>query len=302
MAITKPYTFQAGTKARASEVNQDFDILYSEVNRIGTEILNLDIDIQNVAEGKADINGNAGQVFKMANAVDSYDGVNKNFLENAIANIKDYISGLTIVKDTSNTIRVSSGSCYDSTYSTVIISTGNITKRNTTQLANGTYYVYIISDNSGHQVDALITTSSITPPLPTGYSLYRQIGYYTTNSDNKIDNIGYYGGMSNSNKSAGGILNIVAPDWANKVSKTLNTTYTAETHGWICFSSGYAGSYSGSITIKINDEIIQYGFWTECGVNMTAGCIPVAKGDTYYVTPSLQNNPVYYFVPVKGGN
>ena len=58
MAITKPYTFQAGTKARASEVNQDFDILYSEVNRIGTEILNIDIDIQDVSESK-NVNGNA---------------------------------------------------------------------------------------------------------------------------------------------------------------------------------------------------------------------------------------------------
>lgn len=192
MAITKPYTFQAGTKARASEVNQDFDILYSEVNRIGTEIVNIDIDIQNIDESKADINGNAGQVFKMANAVDSYDGVNKNVLENSIANIKDYISGFTISKDTDTSIIVSSGSCYDSTYTVVINSTGNITKENTIQGA-GTRYVHAISDNTGRQVDILISSQSIDPALPSGYTKYRNIGSYITDNNGNITTIYYYG-------------------------------------------------------------------------------------------------------------
>ena len=38
MAITKPFTFVAGTKARANEVNQDFDVLYSEVNSIDSTL------------------------------------------------------------------------------------------------------------------------------------------------------------------------------------------------------------------------------------------------------------------------
>ena len=41
MAITKPFTFRAGEKARANEVNQDFDVLYAEVNRIGSEIIGI---------------------------------------------------------------------------------------------------------------------------------------------------------------------------------------------------------------------------------------------------------------------
>ena len=186
MAITKPYTFQAGTKARASEVNQDFDILYSEVNRIGTEVINTDIDIQNLAESKADINGSAGQVFKMADAVDSYDGINKNVLENSIANIKDYIRGFIISKDTDTSIIVSSGSCYDSTFTVVINSTGNITKENTTQSANTTYYIYAISDSTARQVDILISQTGVNPPLPSGYTLFRQIGMYKTDVDGKI--------------------------------------------------------------------------------------------------------------------
>ena len=189
MAITKPYTFQAGTKARAGEVNQDFDILYSEVNRIGTEILNIDVDIQDILSSKADVNGNATQRFQMANPEASYDGVNKTFLENAIANIKDYISGFIISKDTDTSIIVSAGSCYDSTFTTMITSTGNITKENSAQSANATYYVYIISDATGHNVDILITTSSVNPPLPSGYTLFRRIGKYTTDGNGKISTI-----------------------------------------------------------------------------------------------------------------
>lgn len=198
MAITKPYTFQAGTKARASEVNQDFDILYAEANRLGTEMLNIDIEIQNVAEGKADINGDAGQVFKMADAVDSYDGVNKHFLENSIANVRDYISGYVITKNSNNSIRVSSGSCYDSTFTTIINSTGNITKENLNQTAGSTYYIYVIGDNSGYNIDILISQSGINPPLPSGYTLFRQIGRYNTDSNNRITSVIYYGAQSNS--------------------------------------------------------------------------------------------------------
>lgn len=196
MAIIKPYTFIAGTKARAGEVNKDFDILYDEVNRIGTEILGIDVDIQNISDSKADINGNATQRFKVANPEDSYDSVNKNYLENSILNVKDYISGLTIVKDTDNTIRVSSGSCYDSTYNTMIVSTGNITKENDNQGANLTYYVYIVSDTTGRQVDVLISTESDSPPRPTGFDLFRRIGSYTTNNDGNINIIIYYSYVS----------------------------------------------------------------------------------------------------------
>ena len=233
MAITKPYTFQAGTKARASEVNQDFDILYSEVNRIGTEILNIDIEIQNVAEGKADINGNAGQVFKMADAVDSYDGVNKNFLKNAIANIKEYISGFIISKDTDTSIMVSSGSCYDSTYQTMIVSTGNITKSNSSQGANLTYYVHVISDNAGRQVDVLISPQATNPPLPSGYGLYRNIGIFTTDGDGKIKYIYQH--------------NSTTPE----VKATIIDTYVNGKNGYNIYSNGYCeqwGFYNNGVT------------------------------------------------------
>lgn len=222
MAITKPYTFQAGTKARAGEVNQDFDILYSEVNRIGTEILNIDVDIQDILASKADVNGNATQRFQMANPEASYDGVNKTFLENAISNIKEYISGYIITKDTENTIIVSPGSCYDSNFATIMISTGNITKENTTQSADTTYYIHAISDNTGRQVDVLISTQSIEPPLPYGYSLYRQIGNFTTDSNGNIAEIIYYGKDLNMPSNVA----------------SLTQSYVNGTSGYLVYSNG----------------------------------------------------------------
>lgn len=244
MAITKPYTFQAGTKARASEVNKDFDILYEEVNSMGTDILNLEIDIQKVAEGKANIKGDAGQVFKMANPENSYDGVNKNYLENAISNIKGYIDGFTITKDTNNSIRVSSGSCYDSTYKTMIVSTGNITKSNTSQGANLTYYVHVISDNSGRQVDILISPQAKNPPYPSGYPLYRNIGRFTTDSNKNIDVIYYYGSGANQ----------PAP------KSVVVKTYTNGASGYRVWSDGWkeqwgtyvaSGDYEGPVTLLL---------------------------------------------------
>lgn len=81
MAITKPFTFVAGTKARANEVNQNFDVLYSEVNSIDSTLTSIDVNIQSLQDDKANINGNASQRFQVAPAVNSYDAVNLSQLK-----------------------------------------------------------------------------------------------------------------------------------------------------------------------------------------------------------------------------
>ena len=81
MAITKPFTFVAGTKARANEVNQNFDVLYSEVNSIDSTLTSIDVDIQSLQDDKASINGNASQRFQVAPGVNSYDAVNMSQLK-----------------------------------------------------------------------------------------------------------------------------------------------------------------------------------------------------------------------------
>lgn len=192
MSIAKPFTFVANTYAKASEVNANFDTVYSQVNSNISAISQNAVDIENLENNKADINGNTAQRFAVADAITDSDAINKRMLRASIANSVDYISGFMITKDSgnpNNTIIVSEGSCYDSTKAVVLNKNNSSTKTNDNQAANATYYVYVIGNATGSSVDILISTESVTPSLPSGYSLYRQIGYYTTNSDNKIFSI-----------------------------------------------------------------------------------------------------------------
>jgi hypothetical protein len=196
MSIAKPFTFVANTHAKSSEVNANFDTVYSQVNTNISAIAQNATDIDNLENNKADINGSSSQRFAVADAITEADAVNKRSLRNAIGNSIDYISGFTITKDSgspNDTIIVSAGSAYDSTKSVVLSLDNSLSKQNTNQAANATYYVYVIGNATGSSTDILISTSSASPALPTGYSLFRQIGNYTTNSDNSIDVINYYG-------------------------------------------------------------------------------------------------------------
>ncbi len=196
MSIAKPFTFTANTYAKSSEVNANFDVVYSQVNTNISAIAQNATDIDNLENNKADINGSTSQRFAVADAISNGDAINKQTLFKAISNSIDYISGLTITKDSgspNNTIIVSAGSCYDSTKTVVLSLNSSTSKQNLNQAASATYYVYIIGNSTGSLIDILISTSSTTPELPTGYSLFRQIGSYTTDTDSKIDIVNTYG-------------------------------------------------------------------------------------------------------------
>ena len=121
MAILKPYTFTAGTKARASEVNANFDALYTEVNSLESRIIDYESQIQYLQNTKADINGSYLNRFAVANPITNYDAVNKQYLQNATANSITYINGLGITKVGDATISVDAGSCYDSSNTQLLI-------------------------------------------------------------------------------------------------------------------------------------------------------------------------------------
>lgn len=192
MSIAKPFTFVANTFAKASEVNANFDTVYAQVNTNISAIATNATDIDNLENNKADINGSSSQRFAVADPVTNGDAVNKQTLMKAIGNSIDYINGLTISKDSGSpedTIIVSPGSCYDSTKAVVLALDSATSKQNLNQGASATYYVYIIGNDTGSSIDILISQDSITPTLPSGYTKYRQIGKYTTDSDNHIQYI-----------------------------------------------------------------------------------------------------------------
>ena len=80
MSIVKPFTFVAGTKAKAGEVNDNFDVLYTQVNSNISELAQINIDIDNIGLNKADVNGNSTQRFSVADAVNNTDAVNKQYM------------------------------------------------------------------------------------------------------------------------------------------------------------------------------------------------------------------------------
>lgn len=242
MSITKPYTFTAGTKARANEVNADFDTLYSQVNINIADIAQNKLDIEDLESTKAEINGNATQRFAVADAVNSTDAINKQTLKKSINNTIDFISGYTIEKDINSpedTILVNPGSCYDSTKEVVLSSEVVQSKQNASQSASTTYYVYVIGDDSGNQIDVLISTLSVTPNLPSGYTKYRQIGNYTTDSDSNISIIKSYGNDYNIPNAIATIIEsyingsswyrIWSDGWCEQGGKVTNVGATIQT-------------------------------------------------------------------------
>ena len=227
MSIVKPYTFVAGNKARANEVNEDFDVLYQQVNANITDIANIEGDVQTLSYTKADINGSSVQRFAVADPVSSGDAVNKRTFFKQIANSIDYIGGLTISKDSgspNDTILVDPGAAYDSTKTIVLALDVLTTKQNTTQSASTTYYIDIIGNATGSSIDILISTEASVPTLPTGYTLYRQIGYYTTNSSANINSV--YSASNSQVITKEQIVSYCMPDYSKSVAFSTSGTFT----------------------------------------------------------------------------
>lgn len=301
MSIAKPFTFVANTYAKASEVNANFDTVYSQVNTNISGIAQNATDIDNLENNKADINGSSAQRFAVADAITDSDAINKRSLRASIANSIDYISGFMITKDSgnpNNTIIVSAGSCYDSTKTVVLNKTNSSTKTNDNQAANATYYVYVIGNSTGSQADILISESSTEPALPSGYTLYRQIGSYTTDSNNNINGIAYFGFDSNKDNSINSILNGVTPDFNRSIS--IPSTWTATMDGYIYANAWVqSGSESASIYIDNFQIILNGGLTNREGAHGPSAFVPIPKGSSFRTSGNVRTRT---FIPMKGAN
>ena len=304
MSITKPYTFQPNTKARANEVNANFDTLYSQAN---TNISNIEAnarDIDELNDTKAELNGDSTQRFAVADPVNDTDAINKQTMLGQLSPTIDYIGGLTISKDSkspNNTIIVSSGSCYDSTKKVVLSLANSISKKNATQAASTTYYVHIVGNATGSSTNIIISNDSISPTLPSGYTLYRLIGFYTTNGNGNINLIYNYSNSLGVKEITGGAL----PDWSRAISLGLssswNLPYTFNRRGW--FTCGLAGRDKRQHgTLRINNIIItSWGNDLGEGGNHGGGAqVMVSVGDVLKSVGAAFNFEGAYLVPFKG--
>lgn len=186
MPFDIPYTFIAGQKAKANEVNQNFLGVKQFIDILEQQSATNELDIATLESNKASINGNSGYRFQVADAINSMDAVNLNTLDNLTANSKYFIGGFDLAKQSTKSIRATAGSCYDSTLEEMITSTGTLTLNTSSAGNKVTRYIFVVWNEDTLTAQLAMSTSSSTPPMPAGYTHFRRIGQFTTDSDGNI--------------------------------------------------------------------------------------------------------------------
>jgi len=108
-----------------------------------------------------------------------------------------FINGLTLAYATATTLTVKAGSCRDSTNSYSMTTAADLTLNTAVKGANGLdtgtlaastlYWVFSIGDLQQFNAPAtLLSLSSTTPTMPSGYSLIRRIGRILTDGSSHI--------------------------------------------------------------------------------------------------------------------
>ena len=274
-----PNTFIAGTKAKANEVNENFTSAKQFMDNLETEQATNTADILQLEQNKADLNGSVDQVFKVDDAVNGKDAVNKNVLTNLTNNSKFIIMGFELNKFNDNTISANPGSCYDSTFEYMIISseTLSIQQENLGNLA--TYYVYVCTDKDTKSNQLVISLSDTTPELPSGFEYYRRLGSFTTDDTGIIDKT-----YSDSNEVTLGDLvklqdpSYAMPDYDKSVARSLNTDYDEDTAGFV---AAYSNSSNNANIIVYANEYQAYSVSQWKYVQSQKILVPIPKGYTW---------------------
>lgn len=189
MVWTIPYTFRAGTKARANEVNENFTSLKQFVDTLEIQASTNEINITNLENNKADLNGNNQQRFQVADPTASFDAINLKTLEDKTLNSRSTIDGFKLSKFSDTVITAAAGNCYDATYEYMISSTTSLQTDGAEMGADATYYVYVCADKETGSNKLVINLSPTTPTIPTDYDYYRRLGYFTTDEDGHITQV-----------------------------------------------------------------------------------------------------------------
>lgn len=252
MPLQIPYTFIAGTKAKANEVNANFLAIKQSIDLIETNQTEQGNDIASLLAGKADLNGNQEELFRVADAEGDYDAVNKKSVEELTYNSRGLFWGLELTRVGDDTISVSPGGCYDSTYEYMIKNDTTITRQQSGLGADTTYYVYICAQENEENV-VVFSLSGTTPEVPVGYSYYRRLGYFTTDESGAIEDV-----TSESSSSINANNNFmkyscgfIGPLIRTGGNIGTNTSYDVNT--WV---SVYASADNMYVRVYINDVLI----------------------------------------------
>ena len=296
MALIIPYTFKAGTKAKAAEVNANFQQTKQFVDSLETLIGEHDVEIMSMKDNKADINGSSNNRFRVADPVSSKDAVNKGFLTDSIENTIEVIRGLQCSKNSYSVITVAPGMCYDSTYKEAIRNYNYIKYTTPTKAKNTRYNIFICGNDTPGDVKITISTNNLTPNIPSGYPYYRRIGGLLTDTNGNISYV-----YSEANSYLDYILGIF-PDYNKKTDVPNN--YTVPRAGWLrcqaIIDVGRRGYAPGQVFVNGLEVCGTRVIWAEDWSGWwTYNVVPVSQGDI--VTFSNTRDAKAVFMPCKGG-
>lgn len=281
-----PYTFIAGTKAKANEVNSNFTSIKQFIDQLESNQATNELNISSLESNKANVNGSPTEIFQVANAANNFDAVNLQSLKDYTANTLDVIKGFIPSKSNSNTISCTAGDCWDSTYEQMISSSISLSLQDTSLANNATYYIYVCYDKETSTCKLVFSTDSNTPALPAGYDYFRKIGQFTTDSEGNIDIVSAIGSVDLSNK-----VGFIGSPLGDQI--TSSTSYTAKENHWLYVQCGFVEQVQTSITVTINTLRV---------ANMQSGwkygaaesvLIPVQKGQSVVITFTNRNNQSY---------
>lgn len=288
MTFQIPNTFIPGTKAKANEVNENF-------NAVRTEL--------------------ASQAALISQNTKSISTISTNFtsdLSNKLGftDIPEVLSGLTL-SYADGTLTIASGFCLDSTRkkfmklktdfykdttSIFVEGTGNGLMFESTMDASTIYNVFLISKEDS-TVD-VIATKDAAPRLSGDFVYYAKIGYFFTDENAAITKV--FPEMSlNELFLSGKVGYNYFPDYSKGVGKAWGTVHTAEADGWLAaYSYGWEQSYTNpTLTISgASFKIVGCAGMLACSTLF----MPVSKNETYIAHSGVTNSLTYY--PVKGIN
>lgn len=267
MPLDRLIEFIPGTKAKSGEVNSNFNKVKSFVDGLEVDVTGVTNDIAKLETTKANTNGDYRVRFSVADPLNNYDAVNLQSFNKRIGNTINYIYGLTITKVGDNTIMVASGSCYDSTLKVVMSLSSEVSKTNSTQGANTTYYVYLIAKED-ESTDVLIVQNAVDPPLPSEYKYYRRLGSYKTDSDNKIVTVNNEQSDDIVKDASSAIRKVIVPDWSKSYGISSGWVAPTESFVWINGSPDIGDS---TVTLEVGGQSKTFVVCFDTGDGQSSG-------------------------------
>ena len=237
-----PHSFVPGTKAKANEVNSNFNAIKTFVDFNERKIADNEYEISKLKEDKADLYGDVENKFVVADPVGDVDAVNKRSLMSLTSNTKDYIGGFELTKYDDYTITAEPGNAWDSTYTYMFNqSTALQTTIPSTTGSNATRYVYI-KGNSDVASELIISDNSVTPEGIADADKYRMLGSLVTDSEGKISDV-----HSESNDITQTDMQNLASSVCGYPNGDIITTaksWTATENAWVICSWSGGGCHS----------------------------------------------------------